>query len=87
MTGMRILVTGAAGFIGSHVADLLADDGHEVVAVDALLPEAHGATAPPWTERHDLVVGDVRDGEGFADVTTAVVRDPASVTTPSTVGG
>ena len=35
MTGMRILVTGAAGFIGSHVADLLADDGHEVVAVDA----------------------------------------------------
>ncbi|MBQ1015350.1 NAD-dependent epimerase/dehydratase family protein [Micromonospora sp. M51] len=60
---MRILVTGAAGFIGSHVADLLTENGHEVVAVDALLPEAHGATAPPWTERHDLVVGDVRDGE------------------------
>lgn len=61
MTGMRILVTGAAGFIGSHVADLLTDRGDEVVAVDALLPEAHGATSPPWAERHDLVVGDIRD--------------------------
>ncbi|MEV4758371.1 NAD-dependent epimerase/dehydratase family protein [Micromonospora sp. NPDC049559] len=60
---MRILVTGAAGFIGSHVADLLAEDGHEVVALDALLPEAHGGTAPPWAVRHRLVTGDVRDVE------------------------
>lgn len=60
---MRILVTGAAGFIGSHVADLLGEHGHEVVALDALLPEAHGATPPPWARRHDLVVGDVRDAE------------------------
>ncbi|MEN3615493.1 NAD-dependent epimerase/dehydratase family protein [Plantactinospora sp. ZYX-F-223] len=58
---MRILVTGAAGFIGSHVADLLVTHGHEVVAVDALLPEAHGPTAPDWAHRHRPVVGDVRD--------------------------
>jgi dTDP-L-rhamnose 4-epimerase len=58
---MRILVTGAAGFIGSHVADLLADQGYEVVAMDALLPEAHGGTPPEWAERHGLVIGDVRD--------------------------
>ncbi|GAA1853624.1 NAD-dependent epimerase/dehydratase family protein [Asanoa iriomotensis] len=58
---MRILVTGAAGFIGSHVADLLADDGHEVVALDALLPQAHGGELPAWSARHDPVVGDVRD--------------------------
>lgn len=60
---MRILVTGAAGFVGSHVADLLDDRGHEVVAVDALLPEAHGATPPRWSRRHGLVVGDVRDAD------------------------
>lgn len=31
---MRVLVTGAAGFIGSHVCDRLLADGHEVVAID-----------------------------------------------------
>lgn len=34
----RILVTGAAGFIGSHVAEALLDRGHEVVGVDAFIP-------------------------------------------------
>ena len=34
---MRILVTGAAGFIGSHTCDRLLDEGHTVVAVDNLL--------------------------------------------------
>jgi dTDP-L-rhamnose 4-epimerase len=58
------MVTGGAGFIGSHVADRLADDGHDVLLLDALLPQAHGASgAPPWVKRHELVVGDVRDGE------------------------
>lgn len=60
---MRILLTGAAGFIGSHLADLLVDEGHEVVALDALLPQAHGGEPPVWVDRHDLVRGDVRDGD------------------------
>lgn len=34
---MRILVTGGAGFIGSHLCDRLLDDGHEVLALDNLL--------------------------------------------------
>ncbi|MEU5565116.1 NAD-dependent epimerase/dehydratase family protein [Micromonospora musae] len=59
---MRVLVTGAAGFIGSQVADLLVAEGHEVVPLDALLPQAHGAQPPEWAQRHDLVRGDVRDG-------------------------
>ncbi|RKN51168.1 NAD-dependent epimerase/dehydratase family protein [Micromonospora endolithica] len=58
---MRVLLTGAAGFIGSHVADLLATRGHEVVAVDALLPEAHDGELPEWSRRHAPVIGDVRD--------------------------
>lgn len=35
---MRILVTGAAGFIGSHVCDRLLADGHEVIGIDAFVP-------------------------------------------------
>jgi dTDP-L-rhamnose 4-epimerase len=67
---VRVLVTGGAGFIGSHVADALADDGHEVLSVDALAPQAHAGAAPPWCDRHELVVGDVAD----LDLMTGLLR-------------
>jgi dTDP-L-rhamnose 4-epimerase len=59
---MRILVTGGAGFIGSHVVEALVDAGTEVVVLDALLPAAHGpepCVALPEGVR--LVRVDVRD--------------------------
>jgi len=46
---MRILVTGGAGFIGSHIVDRYLELGHEVLIVDNLL-SFHGAI-PAWTNR------------------------------------
>ena len=39
---MRILVTGGAGFIGSHTSDRLLALGHDVVVLDALTPRSTG---------------------------------------------
>ncbi|UYM04549.1 NAD-dependent epimerase/dehydratase family protein [Solicola gregarius] len=56
---MRVLVTGAAGFIGTHVASALAVAGHDVVGLDALVPQAHGTDAIAPAGVH---IADVRDG-------------------------
>lgn len=34
---MRILITGGAGFLGSHLSDLLIGQGHDVIALDNLI--------------------------------------------------
>ena len=68
---MDILVTGGAGFIGSHVVDLLLEAGHDVTVVDNLDPQVHGAdTNTPRNLAHHLgssrlqfVRGDIRDIE------------------------
>jgi dTDP-L-rhamnose 4-epimerase len=59
----RILITGGAGFIGSHLADELLAAGHHVRAFDALLPQVHqDRRRPAYLDAEvELVVGDVRD--------------------------
>jgi dTDP-L-rhamnose 4-epimerase len=64
MGGRRILITGGAGFIGSHLADHLLALGHEIRALDVLSPQVHGdgARRPAYLDPEvELVVGDVRD--------------------------
>ena len=64
VTGVRVLVTGGAGFIGSHVADRLAEAGCEPILLDSLLPQAHGSSAEPaYTSAHRFVHGEVADAD------------------------
>jgi dTDP-L-rhamnose 4-epimerase len=63
---MRVLVTGGAGFIGSHVVEMFAAKGYDVVALDMLHPAAHDATADPPYLDVPLIRADVRDQAAVA---------------------
>jgi len=80
---VRVLVTGGAGFIGSHIADQLAEAGDEVVVLDNLLATAHGSKTPPgYTRNHRFLRGDVTDAELVAELldgTDAVCHQAAVV--------
>ena len=67
--GRRVLITGGAGFIGSHLADDLLSRGRTVRALDSLVPQVHGESRdrPDYLDpRVDLHVGDVRDPAAVA---------------------
>ncbi len=60
----KILITGGAGFVGSHLADELLERGYEVRALDSLAPQVHGESAvrPEYLAPEiELMVGDLRD--------------------------
>jgi dTDP-L-rhamnose 4-epimerase len=58
---MRILVTGAAGFIGSHAVDAMRAAGHEVQGLDSLTPAVHTGRPDYLPDNFGLAVGDIRD--------------------------
>jgi dTDP-L-rhamnose 4-epimerase len=60
---MKILITGGAGFIGSHTADALLREGHQVRVLDSLEPPVHPDRKRPayLDHRIELIEGDVRN--------------------------
>ncbi|HEV2087450.1 MAG TPA: NAD-dependent epimerase/dehydratase family protein, partial [Cryptosporangiaceae bacterium] len=79
---MRVLVTGGAGFIGSHVAEALVAAGHQVRLFDALTPEVHPSGRPAYLDGLTLQVGDVRDTaavDGALDGVDVVAHQAAMV--------
>ncbi|MFF0345733.1 NAD-dependent epimerase/dehydratase family protein [Kribbella sp. NPDC004875] len=66
---MRVLLTGGAGFIGTHVHAQLLAEGHEVTVLDSFRPDVHANRPEP---RPGLIVGDVRDPRTFDGIDTVV---------------
>lgn len=70
----KILITGGAGFIGSHTADALLKRGYDVRILDTLDPQVHGkAERPAYLDPGvELMVGDVRIREDVTKATSGV---------------
>ncbi|HEX6912371.1 MAG TPA: NAD-dependent epimerase/dehydratase family protein [Longimicrobium sp.] len=74
MSVRRVLVTGGAGFVGSHLVDALLARGDRVRILDNLDPQVHGPDRrkPAWVPRDaEMAVGDMRD----ADAVRRSLRD------------
>ncbi len=66
MNQKKVLITGGAGFIGSHLADELIEHGYHVRILDNLSPQVHGDNARRPDYLHpdaEFILGDVRDAE------------------------
>jgi len=82
----RVLVTGGAGFIGSHTADLLVKQGYDVTVLDNLEPQVHGIERkhPAYLNKNaTFVLGDIRQRE---PVEKLILENDAVIHLASTVG-
>ena len=70
---MNVLVTGGAGYIGSHLVDRLILDGYDVTVLDNLEPQVHrSGTWPSYANtRARYILGDVRDRGVFEPLVLA----------------
>lgn len=81
----KVLVTGGAGFIGSHMVDLLLERGYQVRVYDNLEPQVHGEidTPPDYLSKDaEFIRGDVLDKDGLRKALEgcdAVIHDAAMV--------
>ena len=69
---MRVLVTGGAGFIGSHLVARLVERGDDVVVLDSLEPQVHGDTRPVLPAEVAFVHARVGEGVPVAEALAGV---------------
>ncbi len=69
-----ILITGGAGFIGSHLTDDLLRHGHDVRVLDSLVDQVHGDSKHPsyLSPEAELLIGDVRDRDAVREALEGV---------------
>lgn len=74
---MNILITGGAGFIGSHLTRSLSQDGHSITILDNFSKQIHGAESPIQSAHYNnlknyatVIVGDVCDSELVSSLAT-----------------